>query len=85
LNSNNQLLRLLDVELLMRENALMMPSIKKWVTPTKRRNSTQERDCNMQRRVYCCNRVVGTVSLCTMLEDCWVCTVGIWAAEKWDC
>jgi hypothetical protein len=29
LNSNNQLLRLLDVELLMRENALMMPSIKK--------------------------------------------------------
>jgi hypothetical protein len=29
LNSNNQLLRLLDVELPMRENALMMPSINK--------------------------------------------------------
>jgi len=81
-NSNNQLLRQLDVELLKQENALMTLFITKVFTPTKRRNNMQEKDCNMQRRIYCCNRVVGTVSLSMMLEDCEVFRVSIRPAEK---
>ncbi len=59
-----------------------MLSVNKRSHTKEKKKSHAGKKLQLAENVHRCNRVVQTVSLSTMLEDCEVCKVSIWAAES---